>query len=730
MDAKVSTVGEILHAKTQYLVPFFQRYYCWERKDWNRLANDIMRLVADSQQPQHFLGPFVCTQLRSFPSDMPTFQIIDGQQRLTTLMVLLAALRDVAKTHEVPQLPDQIEQDYLVHRWNAGLQRYKLISLLADREAFQSVIDGNQGTENANGGIVDAWRFFKQRWKVLAQNDPETRLNLVFQAATSRLSLVEIRIDHENPYEIFESLNGAGQPLEESGLIKNFLFMKVGLPGQAAFQEQHWQHFENLFDCDDGSPPDVPTTFYRDYLMRLGTYSKKKATFVDFKNQFTERNERGFTPGEQVVELKKFANYELWLEQPEKCQDERVQKELWAIQMLDMTTAHPLLLNLLERYESGVLPHAELLGCMKDLAGFVLRRSICDEQTRGYGRWFVEAITVIHEQPRQDLRDYWFRRGWPDDHIFIARLQPFALYGTKKCRLLLNALEESFEHNERVDLSDSEVQIEHVMPQTIGDEKSGREWKQVLGPDWQRIHRQWLHCLGNLTLTGYNLDLSNKSYSEKRAIYAESHFSLNRYFANVEVWNEEAIKRRGRLLAQKVAQIWSRPPGPYTPHLAEPDLSDFALDDDPPANDEVQGPEGRRQQTRILITIYWPVVKVPKDNETIGRYEPAAKTMAKFLGRLAKELGQDILTRAENFRFGENRRLVSTNPTQDFVQRNARGVYQHKQVPDARHWVMTGIDNDEKKRVLILLLRHLELPLEMCKIEIVNRENLLDELLA
>lgn len=591
MDARAKSIGDILHAKDQYWVPFFQRFYCWKQQDWERLLVDILCLTAEPQETQHFLGPFVCTPLKSFPAELHTYQIIDGQQRLTTLMVLLAALRDVAKEMGVPHLPDEIEQDYLVHRWLNGPPRYKLIPLLPDREPFRAVIDGKSHDGKNNTGVANAWRFFKERWTALAQTDPQTRLRQVLQAATARLSLVVITIDHENPYEIFESLNGAGQPLEESGLIKNFLFMKVGLENQTAFQEQHWSQLERLF-VGDGESPDVPTSFYRDYLMRLGTYSKRNRTFVDFKQQFNERNGRGFTPEAQVAELRKIAQYELWMWQPDKCPDARIKRELREIRMLDMTTAHPLLLNLLERYQAGLLPLLEFVGCMRDLASFVLRRSICDEQTRGYGRWFVEAIKAIHGRPRQNLQDYWSRRGWPDDQTFGASLLVFPLYGSKggKCRLLLNALEESYAHHEQVDLADSKVQIEHVMPQTIGDDESGRGWKLVLGGDWERVHNQLLHSLGNLTLTAYNLDLSNKSYREKRGIYADSHLSLNHYFANVEIWNEQSIRERGRVLAQKIVGIWPRPPGPYILSTAERSPLEIPIDEEDFPNQEEVGP--------------------------------------------------------------------------------------------------------------------------------------------
>ena len=207
----------------------------------------------------------------------------------------------------------------------------------------------------------------------------------------------------------------------------------------------------------------------------------------------------------------------------------------------------------------------------------------------------------------------------------------------------------------------------------------------------------------------------------------DSHLSLNRYFANVEFWTEQAIRQRGRLLAEKVAHIWPRPPGPYTPHRADPESPELLLDEDETANGQESLPVVRGQRTRIVITIHWSAVNVPKESETLGRTERAADTMAKFLGRLVDELGLDILTKAEVFRFGNNRRLVSTDPTKDFAYGSVRRVYQNKEIPSTRHRIMTGIDNDEKKRVLTQLLRHLGLPQEMCVFEVVSQNDIFDE---
>jgi hypothetical protein len=242
------------------------------------------------------------------------------------------------------------------------------------------------------------------------------------------------------------------------------------------------------------------------------------------------------------------------------------------IARLDVTTAYPLLMNLLDRYKTGSLSLEALLGCLTDLASFVIRRSICGDSTRSYGRWFVEAITVINASPRDDLQAYWFKRGWPDDKSFLAQLQAFPIYRReqKKLRLILETLEISLGHKEKVKLSD--LQIEHVMPQHIGNNSDGRAWQSALGEAWREVHQSLLHTLGNLTLTGYNPKLSNRSYASKRLEFAKSHVELNRSFEKVEEWNGSAIGKRALELGKKIAKLWPRPDGPE--YIRDPEFSE------------------------------------------------------------------------------------------------------------------------------------------------------------
>lgn len=558
MDARAKMVRDILHAADQYLVPFFQRHYAWTQKHWERLYRDILALQEDDQRIQHFLGPLVCTPCKHVPGEVTPYQLIDGQQRLSTLMVMLAAFRDLAKDRKYDDLADEISEDYLIHRRQKGFQRYKVLPRLGDREAFFAIIDGGDVAQYSDYEIVKAWQYYRDNFNGYILEDPEKKLRALFHTVTARLSLVVITIDGENPYEIFESLNSTGLPLEESDLIRNYIFMQVPIDNQENFHVSHWQPLEKMFDATDDYPSLSQTAFYRSYLMRNGGYSKDKATFIDFKNH---NKERKLEPAEQANELKLFAQFENWLRRPKTCPNPSLSEALSRIAMLDITTAHPLLMHLFEMYDGKKFDKECLIGCLDDLASFIIRRTICGETTRPYGHWFPEAVKCLQKEPRLDLQNYWLSRGWPDDEAFVSKLLEFSLYRReiKKCRMILQVLEESHGHREKVELSG--LEIEHVMPQTIGNGKRGQAWQDDLGENWEEIYEKWLHTIGNLTLSGYNGPLGNKPYKEKRGELIRSKLELNRYFSDVKIWTEEEITKRGRLLSKKVAKLWPRPEG-------------------------------------------------------------------------------------------------------------------------------------------------------------------------
>ncbi len=561
MDARAKTVKEVLHTGDQYLVPFFQRHYSWKRKNWDRLWADIIGLLEDDDpKSQHFMGPLVCTPTDHVPGEVTPYQLIDGQQRLTTLSVFLAAIAGSARQQGLAELADEITEDFLVHKRKKGFQRFKVVPRTGDREVLQNVIEGEVEREFRRDGIVQAWRLFRKRIDAHSASGDGTEKSLrrLLSTVVDRLSLVVITIMGENPYEIFESLNSTGLPLEQSDLIRNYLFMQIPLTEQDEFSQRHWQELEQLFEASGKFPSLSQTPFYRNYIMRHGAYAKRHEIFIGFKRQAKEAK---LTPAALVADLKKYARYEQQLRRPGACQDSALGQSLLAVEALDIATAHSLIMRLLAAREDGKITASELFGCLTDLQSFVLRRSICGETTRPYSRWFVAAIKELAASPRADLQKFWMSKGWPDDKTLLTQFQTFPIYRRErsKARLILEAAETAKAHKEAATLS--QATIEHILPQAVSDDASGKSWKEMLGANWKDVHERLLHTLGNLTLSAYNPNLSKHSFARKKEILSDSKIGLNDYFAKQSAWNEAAILQRSNALGELAVRLWPRPSG-------------------------------------------------------------------------------------------------------------------------------------------------------------------------
>lgn len=556
MQAQPKTIRDILQTGNQYVIPLFQRYYSWNKQHWERLRLDIWALMDDGSKPVHFLGPLVCHLPSKMLGTTSSYQLIDGQQRLTTLTIMLSALRDVARARGLGDLADEVTEDYLLFKRKQGSERYKVLPRLGDREVLTSMVEERELEEFESSNVFGAWKYFRRHVEHLSRKDTENQLRKLLDVITSRLNLVAVVIDGENPYEIFDSLNSTGLPLKESDLIRNFVFMDIPVDKQQEFDDRHWQPFERLFADTETEEEVGMTAFYRDYLMRNGRYSKEDATFVDFKKDHEEAVKQ---PEKLVEELKRLAVLDLMLRRPTSVKDVTLRNLLRQVDGMDITTAYPLLLNLLDRHNRGELTKEDLHGCISDLVGFVLRRSVCGESTRAYGKWFVEAIGVLSNSPRANLQAYLLARRWPDDEAVRDRLPGFELYRREsvKARVILEVLERSFGHRERVDLST--LSIEHVMPQTITNNKNGKAWKEMLGEAWEQTHAELLHVLGNLTLTGYNTELSNSPFDIKQVELEKSHLDLNGYFKKLPKWDAQAIRQRSLALTERVISLWPRP---------------------------------------------------------------------------------------------------------------------------------------------------------------------------
>ena len=710
MDAHVRTVRDILHSGDQFIVPFFQRHYEWEKPHWQRLLEDVITLTEEAAGTKHFLGPLVCSPFHPVPGGVPSYQLIDGQQRLATITIMLAAFRDAAKITGLDTLAEEIHEDYLTHRRQKGIHRFKVVPGLDDRPAYEAVIDSKASLTTESKGIIGAYSFFRRELKSLIVNGDEKAARDFLIAATARLSLVVITVGEENPYEIFESLNSTGLPLAEADLIRNFLFMQVSIDEQESFQAKHWKPFEDLFEASKDYEEVPPTFFYRSYLMREGTYCRNKAAYIEFKNQYDkfkkQYDDRQLKPIAiaQVEELQKFAKWELWLRRPLTCPDPGLRKACSEIQALDITTAHPLLLKLLNIYHERRIEHEDLLRCFKDIASFVIRRSVCGESTRGYGRIFPEAINEIDLEtiplhPQKDLSQYWMNKGWPDDAAFIPRLVEFPLYKRErnKCRLLLKFLEQKHGHKEEVKLDP--LTIEHVMPQKLDEDTGDNPWRESLGSDWKSLHEKWVHTLGNLTLTGYNSELGIASFKKKQAAFANSKVSLNQYFQRVKEWDNGEIRKRGLQLAEIIAKHWPRtgigpsylPPGPTESEIFEPP----------------EKSPGVNIKGKLTILIHWSLLKKALPDEEVCEKNSAA-TVVRFIEKLIRHFGKDMENRL--MEVPVIRYPLSRNPMVDFLNSKTGKPHPHALIPGTDLYICTISDNDQKVKALKKLALTLSFP--------------------
>jgi hypothetical protein len=564
MDARIVTVEALLHGSSVFLIPHFQRDYSWREKQWERLWSDVLGIAEDPTSRKHFIGPLVCAATTPVAGDNLTrFQVIDGQQRLTTLSILFGALRDAAAELGERDLAAQIAEDFLVHHRRRDAMRYKLVPRTGDRSVWQNLVEERPDARSEISGIDDAWLWFREQVRALASTEGGAAIQRLRFAAGQRLAFVSITIADENPYRVFESLNTTGLALTEFDLVRNHLFMKVPIEAQEQFDTAIWQPFERLWKtaCEDPSKVGRhATAFLRQFLMRKAGHFNKGETFQQFK---TWCDGLGATSEQVIAILSRQAAHAVTMHRAEQLRDgrqrgvdgadwptEQLGQRLLQLAYCDAGTSMPLLLELFDRHDRDEIDSDELLGCLQDLVSFLVRRSIAGEKTKQYDKKFVDVTRKLGSSVRATLQDALHRIGWPSDTVVLAALRTFPLYASEssKARLILEELERSQRSKERVQLAP--LQIEHVLPQKLSG-SDGKEWKEMLGARWRDDHERVVHALGNLTLTGFNQTLSNKAFATKRTTLRASKLSLNEAFHGLRRWNADSIDERGQRLGRE-----------------------------------------------------------------------------------------------------------------------------------------------------------------------------------
>ena len=545
----------IINGASQFVVPVFQRDYNWTEMHCDQLWQDILHIADAPSERGHFLGSLVYISTGDSAASFTRWLLIDGQQRLTTLTLLLIALRDhiVARgwtgSEDAPTAK-RVEAYFLKNVQEEGAREHKLILRRHDHASLSALLDGHELPDRTSDRIRENYEMFRER---LEDVDPET----VYRGI-SRLVVVDVTLDRgtDDPQLIFESLNSTGLDLSQSDLIRNFILMSLPEPEQTRLYSLYWSRIETLFR-DSEKTFDA---FIRDFLA-LQTKASKQERSDQIYSAFRRQFKRIGSDREQLEallgELARFARYHaafsvgtdapLGLAEP--LARLRGLVDVPAILIMRLFDCH-------ERLET--LSGAEFVEAITLLESYVLRRTVCEFQTRGYWLEFARlAYRVSDTKPLESLKVGLARLpenyALPGNGIFRGALENGDIYHKRVCFYLLDRLEN---HGTREITNTSKYSIEHVLPQ---NEKLRPAWREMLGEQWQEIQREWLNRLGNLTLTGYNSTYSDRPFEEKQSIeggFADSAVRLNKLVRENKRWTAHEIRERGQALALRALEVW------------------------------------------------------------------------------------------------------------------------------------------------------------------------------
>jgi uncharacterized protein with ParB-like and HNH nuclease domain len=607
MQAKETKLQDIIEGTKQYVIPLFQRTYSWTTKEWDVLWKDLVELSESDNPRTHFIGSIVSMPTVSVPEGVAKYLLIDGQQRLTTIFIILALLRNKAKENGNKIFADEINNTLLVNPYKTGEDYSKLMPTQVDRPAYNAIIN-EEGLQD-NSQLTSAYVYFSK--KLRQYQYPHEQLKKII---TSYFSVVSIVLNaDDNPHLVFESLNAKGRPLTQADLIRNYFFMRIQVSMQEEAYDSYWQPMQYML-------ADNLTDYIRHYLMRDGNVIKQADVYNALKDSVTIANATAY-----LKELYKYSHYYQRLLRPEHEPNATIHKYISRLNRIEVTTAYPFLLNIYGEYEDNKITQSEFVEILKILENYLIRRSICGIPTNQLNKIFPVVYPQLQEYYQghyvDGLKYILQSKGYPKDNEFYLRFKEAKLYGggdrLNRTKLILESIEEHNKHREEVPFNN--LTVEHVMPQTLSE-----WWQNHLGNDWEETHELYVHTIGNLTLTAYNSELSNDNFDNKKRIYSDSHLELNKYFSNVASWTRVDIEQRSDAIVNLALSIW--------PYFGKDNSTSVA-------NRGVTGTSPRQLTIfgQIYPVAYWRDVLIITFN-VIAEFEPEkfdllARTYPKYLSQ-------------------------------------------------------------------------------------------------
>lgn len=578
IQTKVFRIRQLLESSVVYQVPRFQRPYSWSRVHWKTFLEDIentCHLSKDGMPYLHFLGAIITMARPSGVEVVAPYILVDGQQRLITIALLLAAIRNRAAEAGLSSLSHEL--DKLLRNADEELE-LKVQPTEFDEAALRGIIRGTP-LEELHSPIGNAYSFFTDKLK----GRPPEELEVLAKALLDQTEVVRIHLSQgENAYRIFESLNYKGSPLTPADLVRNYLFMRLAAEGKEKEKETYekvWAPVEEAYK--KVFPPSPANSIPHLERMSLGIWHYVRtngeeipwdATYPALIDRLNATLKEGKATESFALELKdSLADY-LFFERPHLETNPKLQRRLEAFRILGFGVAAPLVMALKQRIRKGVLDIEDADQVLAVMEAYYLHRILASVPTNTVGRTVLSVLkNGLLDEPnpaekvRRFLKGLSGNRRWPDREELEKRNAERSIYvwdgggrdpRTSHAYYILKRIEQYlWKKLKRKELPNLEnLTLEHIMPRTLSE-----AWKAEIGIDWERTHKSHLNALGNLTLTGYNQEMGNKPFSEKLKVLRESTLSINQeYFRSVslERWDEQAIRERTKWLLDLVYEIW------------------------------------------------------------------------------------------------------------------------------------------------------------------------------
>lgn len=558
MKATEAKFLEFLKKSPQFVIPIYQRTYSWTESECRQLWDDILRAGRSDDIAAHFVGSIVYIEqgLYQVSSQSPLL-VIDGQQRLTTVMLLLEALaRRLGDEEPVDGFSaKKLRHYYLLNPLEEGERAFKLLLTQTDKQSLLALVQQRPPPTEPSLRVTGNFAFFEERVR-------KTRTNLTTLCkGIAKLMIVDISLsrDQDNPQLIFESMNSTGRVLSQADLIRNFILMGLDPVQQEHLYEAHWRPMEVAFgQAAYGTHFDK---FMRHYLtLKTGAIPNIRAVYEAFKGHARSPEATAAGTGALVADIHKYAGYYCAMALGKET-DKDLGPAFQDIRALKVDVAFPFLLELYDDYNRRQLLKDDLVRAVRLVEAYVFRRAVCAIPTNSLNKTFATFGRALRkERYLESIKAHFLTlptyRRFPGDDEFERELSTRDLYNFPRRSYWLRRIENDG-RKEHVPVD--EYTIEHIMPQ---NENLSAKWRQDLGPEWERVQETWLHTLGNLTLTGYNAEYSDRPFPEKRDMpggFSKSPLRLNEDLRSLDTWDEAAIQTRAGQLAEKAARVWAPP---------------------------------------------------------------------------------------------------------------------------------------------------------------------------